>query len=215
VLAVDVPSREGAKRVFSRDSDTREYFESEVLMATEIVSVKAIAELIYLVRGQRVLLDRDLATLYAVETRVLNQAVKRNANRFPEDFMFRLSRQEIARISQSVTSLSGLKFSKQVHAFTEEGVAMLSSVLHSERAVQVNIAIMRAFVRLREILETNRQLARKFADLEARVGKHDEQIDSIIEAIRQLMVPPKKPRPEIGFHVREKATREYGVRKRN
>lgn len=129
--------------------------------------------------------------------------------------MFRLSRQEIARISQSVTSLSGLKFSKRVHAFTEEGVAMLSSVLNSERAVQVNIAIMRAFVKLREILETNRQLARKFDELEARVGKHDEQIGSIIEAIRQLMVPPEKPRREIGFHVREKATREYGVRKRN
>ena len=96
-------------------------------MTAEIVSVKAIAQVIYLVRGQRVLLDRDLAALYGVETRVLNQAVKRNANRFPEDFMFRLSRQEIARISQSVTSLSGLKFSKQVHAFTEAGVAMLSS----------------------------------------------------------------------------------------
>jgi hypothetical protein len=184
-------------------------------MTAEIVSIKAIAQVIYLVRGQRVLLDRDLAVLYGVETRVLNQAVKRNANRFPEDFMFQLSRQEIARISQSVTSLSGLKFSKQVHAFTEEGVAMLSSVLNSERAVHVNIAIMRAFVRLREILETNRELARKFEELEARVGKHDEQIGSIIEAIRQLMVPPEKPRPEIGFHVREKATREYGVRKRN
>jgi len=170
---------------------------------------------IYLVRGQRVLLDRDLAGLYGVETRVLNQAVKRNANRFPEDFMFRLSRQEIARISQSVTSLWGLKFSKQVHAFTEEGVAMLSSVLNSERAVQVNIAIMRAFVRLREMLETNRELARKFAELEARVGKHDEEIGSIIEAIRQLMFPPEKPEREIGFHVREKATREYGVRTRN
>ncbi len=174
-------------------------------MTSEIVSVKAIAQVIYLVRGQRVLLDRDLAALYGVETRVLNQAVKRNANRFPEDFMFRLSRQEIARISQSVTSLSGLKFSKQVHAFTEEGVAMLSSVLNSERAVQVNIAIMRAFVKLREILETNRELARKFAELEARVGKHDEQIGSIILAIRQLMVPPEKPRREIGFHVLEKS----------
>jgi hypothetical protein len=184
-------------------------------MTAEIVSVKAIAQVIYLVRRQRVLLDRDLAALYGVETRVLNQAVKRNANRFPEDFMFRLSRQEIARISQFVTSLSGLKFSKQVHAFTEEGVAMLSSVLNSERAVQVNIAIMRAFVKLREILETNRELARKFEELEARVGKHDEQIGSIIEAIRQLMAPPEKPRREIGFHVREKATREYGVRKRN
>ena len=92
---------------------------------------------------------------------------------------------------------------------------MLSSVLNSERAVQVNIAIMRAFVKLREILETNRELARKFAELEARVGKHDEQIGSIILAIRQLMVPPEKPRREIGFHVLEKATREYGVRKRN
>jgi hypothetical protein len=165
-------------------------------MTSEIVSVKAIAQVIYLVRGQRVLLDRDLAALYGVETRVLNQAVKRNANRFPEDFMLRLSRQEIARISQSVTSLSGLKFSKQVHAFTEEGVAMLSSVLNSERAVQVNIAIMRAFVKLRGILETNRELARKFDELEARVGKHDEQIGSIIEAIRQLMAPPEKPRRE-------------------
>lgn len=108
---------------------------------------------------------------------------------------------------KSVTSLWGLKFSEQVHAFTEEGVAMLSSVLNSERAVQVNIAIMRAFVKLREILETNRGLARKFAELEVRVGKRDEQIGSIIEAIRQVMVPPEKPRREIGFHVREKQPR--------
>jgi len=105
-------------------------------MTAEIVSVKAIARLIYLVRGQRVLLDRELAALYRVETRVLNQAVKRNTNRFPEDFMFRLSRQQIARISQSVTSVSGLKFSKRVHAFTEEGVATLSSVVNGERTVQ-------------------------------------------------------------------------------
>jgi ORF6N domain len=183
-------------------------------MAAEIISVKAIAQVIYLVRGRRVLLDRDLAALYGVETRTLNQAVKRNTTRFPDDFMFQLSRQEILRISQSVTSLSGLKFSKQVHAFTEEGVAMLSSVLNTERAVQVNIAIMRAFVKLRETLETNRELARKFAGLEARVGKHDEEIGSIIEAIRQLMVPPKTPRRQIGFHVREGATRGYRARRR-
>src|SRR6266567_8285963 len=182
-------------------------------MTSEIVSVKAIAQVIQFVRGQRVLLDRDLAALYGVETRVLNQAVKRNATRFPPDFMFRLSRQEIGRISQSVTSLSGLKFSKEVHAFTEEGVAMLSSVLQSQRAVQVNIAIMRAFVKLREALETNRELARKFAELEARVGKHDEEISAIIEAIRQLMAPPKTPRREIGFHVRERPPR-YRVRTR-
>ena len=92
-------------------------------------------------------------------------------------------------------------------AFTEQGVAMLSSVLNSERAVKVNIAIMRAFVKLRETLETNRELARKFSDLEKRVGKHDEKIAAIIEAIRQLMLPPEKPRREIGFHVREEAAR--------
>ena len=183
-------------------------------MRAEIIPVEAIAQVIYALRGQRVLLDRDLAALYGVETRALNQAVKRNAARFPSDFMFQLSRQEIGRISQSVTSLTGLKFSKQVRAFTEEGVAMLSSVLNSERAVQVNIAIMRAFVRLRQTLETNRALARKFAELEARVGKHDEEIGAIIEAIRQLMSPPKKPRREIGFHIREEATRGYRVRKR-
>jgi predicted RNA-binding protein YlqC (UPF0109 family) len=182
-------------------------------MRAEIIPVEAITRVIYALRGQRVLLDRDLAALYGVETRALNQAVKRNAARFPSDFMFQLSRQEIRRISQSVTSLSQLKFSKQVRAFTEEGVAMLSSVLNSERAVQVNIAIMRAFVKLRETLETNRELARKFAELEAHVGKHDEEIGAIIEAIRQLMAPPKKPRREIGFHVREGPTRGYRVRK--
>lgn len=183
-------------------------------MRAEIIPVEAIARAIYALRGQRVLLDRDLAALYGVETRALNQAVKRNGARFPSDFMFQLTRQEIGRISQSVTSLSQLKFSKQVRAFTEEGVAMLSSVLNSERAVQVNIAIMRAFVKLRETLGTNRELARKFAELEARVGKHDEEIGAIIEAIRQLMAPPKKPRREIGFHVREEATRGYRVRRR-
>src|SRR5947209_5761916 len=160
-------------------------------MSKEIVPVERIAQRILFLRGERVLLDRDLAALYGVETRALNQAVKRNANRFPGDFVFTLSRSEIVRISQTVTSSSGLKYSKQVRAFTEEGVAMLSSVLHSDRAVKVNIAIMRAFVKLRETLESNRELARKFAELEKRVGTHDEEIKAIIEAIRQLMTPPK------------------------
>jgi len=177
-----------------------------------IVSIERIQQRILYLRGQKVLLDRDLAMLYGVETRVLNQAVKRNADRFPQDFVFTLSRAEIGRISQIVTSFSGLKFSKQVAAFTEQGVAMLSSVLKSERAVKVNIAIMRAFVRLRGVLETNRELARKFVELEKRVGKHDEEIDAILEAIRQLMAPPEKPRREIGFHVRETAPR-YRTRK--
>ena len=133
-------------------------------------------------------------------------------NRFPDDFVFQLSREQIGRISQIVTSSSGLKFSKQVRAFTEQGVAMLSGVLNSERAVKVNIAIMRAFVRLSQTLETNRELAQKFADLERRVEKHDEDISAIIEAIRQLMAPREKPRREIGFHVRERTAR-YRTRK--
>ena len=176
-------------------------------MSKELIPVKRVAERILSLRGERVLLDRDLAALYGVETRALNQAVKRNKNRFPDDFVFVLSRDEIERISQIVTSSSGLKFSKQVRAFTEQGVAMLSSVLKSDRAAKVNIALMRAFVQLREALETNRELAGKFAELEKRVGKQDDDIGSIIDAIRQLMAPPEKPRREIGFHVREKAPR--------
>ena len=176
-------------------------------MSKLVVPLEQIAPRILSIRGQRVLLDRDLAALYGVETRALNQAVKRNPTRFPADFVFTLSRKEIGRISQIVTSFAGLKFSKQVHAFTEQGVAMLSSVLQSERAVKVNIAIMRAFVKLRETLETNRELARKFGELESRVGRHDEEIAAIIDAIRQLMAPPEKPRRQIGFHVREKAPR--------
>jgi hypothetical protein len=112
-----------------------------------------------------------------------------------------------------VTSSGALKFSKRVHAFSEQGVAMLSSVLRSERAVQVNIAIMRTFVQLRSALESNRELARKLAGLEERVGKHGEDIAAIIEAIRQLIAPEKRPRREIGFHVRETAPR-YGRRRK-
>jgi hypothetical protein len=176
-------------------------------MSKQIIPVEQIARKILYLRNRKVLLDRDLAALYGVETRVLNQAVKRNTNRFPDDSVFTLSRQEIARISQFVTSSGRLKFSKRVRAFTEQGVAMLSSVLNSERAVKVNIAIMRAFVKLRQTLETNRELARKFEELERRVGKHDEEIAAIFDAIRQLMAPPKQPRREIGFHVREKSAR--------
>ena len=198
-------------------------------MNKEIVPADQTALRIRNFRGEKVLLDFDLAALYGVETRVLNQAVKRNADRFPSDFMFQLSVEETEMISQRVTSSAGqtVSDSSQIvmspgkhrgkryrpYAFTEQGVAMLSSVLNSERAIKVNIAIMRAFVKLRQILETNRELAKKFSELERRVGKHDEEIDAILEAIRQLMAPPDRPRREIGFHVREKAPR-YPARKR-
>jgi hypothetical protein len=198
-------------------------------MNKEIVAADQIASRIRNFRGEKVLLDFDLAALYGVETRVLNQAVKRNADRFPSDFMFQLSVEETEMISQRVTSSMGqtVSDSSQIvmspskhrgtrycpYAFTEQGVAMLSSVLNSERAIKVNIAIMRAFVKLRQILETNRELAKKFSELEQCVGKHDEEIDAILEAIRQLMAPSDRPRREIGFHVREKAPR-YRARKR-
>jgi phage regulator Rha-like protein len=180
-------------------------------MSREIVHIDGIARSIFLLRGQKVMLDCDLATLYGVATKVLNQAVKRNRERFPEDFMFRLTGDEAELCwrsrSQVVTLKRGQNVKYPPYAFTEQGVAMLSSVLRSERAAKVNIAIMRAFVKLREMLETNRELARKFADLEGRVGKQDEEIAAIIEAIRQLMVPAQKPKREIGFHVRERTAR--------
>jgi len=127
-----------------------------------VIPIERVQQVIYLIRGQKVMLDRDLAQLYGVETRSLNQAVRRNAERFPADFMFELTREEIMRISQFVIS-SELKFSKNVFAFTQEGVAMLSGVLRSERAVHVNIAIMRAFVRLREAMASSKEFARKLS----------------------------------------------------
>jgi len=174
-------------------------------MKVKLIPTAKIAQRIHFMHGKRVMLDRDLAQLYGVETRALNQAVRRNRRRFPADFMFELTRQEIRNISQIVIS-SGIKHAPKVLVFTEQGVAMLSSVLHSERAVRVNIAIMRAFVQLRDLLDNNRELARRFEQLETRVGRHDGQITEIIEAIRQLLAAPPIPtKPkQIGFHVRER-----------
>ena len=169
--------------------------------------MRRIAQSIHFLRGEKVILGQDLALLYGVTVGALSQAVKRNRNRFPKDFVFQLTAEEFANLkSQFVISSWGGRRAFP-YAFTEQGVAMLSSVLKSDRAVNVNIAIMRAFVRLREALETNRELARKFAELDERVGKHDKEISAIIDAIRQLMAPTEKPRREIGFHVREKAPR--------
>lgn len=140
---------------------------------------------IRVLRGMRVILDADLADLYGVKTTVLNQAVSRNAERFPEDFMFRLTREEISRISQSVIS-SRLKYSKRVTAFTENGVAMLSGVLNSPRAVQANIEIMRAFTRLRGAHAIHRSVLKKLAVLERKVFGHEDQLAILAEAITEL-----------------------------
>jgi len=182
-------------------------------MKKEIIPVQQVAQAIRFVRGERILLDFDPAQLYGVTTGNLNKAVRRNRERFPTDFMFQLTAEETKSLIFQFGISKGRGGRRHFsHVFTEQGVAMLSSVLNSQRAVKVNIAIMRAFVKLRQILTTSRDLARKFSELERRVGKHDAEIAAIIEAIRQLMAPPEKPRREIGFHVREKTPR-YRVRK--
>jgi hypothetical protein len=155
------------------------------------------------VRGSRVMLDADLAALYEVEVKALNQAVKRNIERFPGDFMFQLTHEEAEFLrSQSVTLKSGRGQHRKYlpYAFTEQGVAMLSSVLRSQRAVQVNIEIMRAFVRLRRLLMSHADLAQKLAELEKR---YDAQFRVVFDAIRQLMTPPAPPKRRTGFAAKE------------
>jgi phage regulator Rha-like protein len=179
---------------------------------TELVSSERIEKSIFLVRGHKVMLDSDLAELYGVPTKVFNQAVKRNRDRFPSDFMFQLTIQEFDALrSQIVTLKAGRgRHRKYVpFVFTEQGVAMLSGVLRSKRAVQVNIEIMRAFVRLRQILSTHKELAKKLEELERRIEAHDEQIQAVFQAIRQLMTPPESNKRKIGFLVKEKAARYW------
>lgn len=167
----------------------------------ELVPQEKIERRIFVIRGQKVMLGMHLAELYGVETRTLIQAVKRNTERFPEDFMFKLTREEIMRISQIVISL---KYSKRAYVFTEQGVAMLSSVLRSKRAIQVNIAIMRAFVRLKQVLATHKELARKLKEIEKKVDRHDKYVIAMFEIIKELtkplpLPPPPKPKGPIGF----------------
>ena len=169
----------------------------------DLIPREVIENKIYLIRGHKVMLSTHLAKLYGVEAKVLIQAVKRNMDRFPDDFMFQLMDDEYKILkSQFVTSSWGGIRRANPYAFTEQGVAMLSSVLNSKRAIQVNIAIMRAFVRLKAVLSTHKELAHKLAELERKVEKHDVEIQSIFEAICQLMAPPpEKPKRRIGFHV--------------
>jgi len=164
-----------------------------------IVSIADIESRIFLIRGRKVMLSMDLAELYEVEPRILIQAVKRNAERFPPDFMFQLTLQEFTNLkSQFVISSWGGRRALP-YAFTEQGVAMLSGVLNSPRAIRVNIEIMRAFVKLREVLSASKELAHKLAQLEKKLEKHDSEITLIFDAIRKLMTPPAKSRRKIGF----------------
>jgi hypothetical protein len=154
---------------------------------------------ILLIRGHRVMLDADLAMLYGVTTKRLNEQVQRNKKRFPSDFMFQLALEEVERLRSQFATLKtgrGQHRKYRPYAFTEQGVAMLSTVLHSERAIQVNIAIMRAFVQLREMIGSNKALARRFNELEK---KYDSQFRIVFEAIRELMAEPESKIKRIGF----------------
>ena len=168
---------------------------------TDLITGETLEKAIYLIRGEKVMLDRDLALLYGVETKVLNRAVKRNLQRFPPDFMFQLTIEEAeilrCQIGTSNEGRGGRRYLPYV--FTEHGVAMLSTVLNSERAILVNIEIIRAFVKLRQMLASNAELSRRLDELER---KYDKQFRVVFDAIRQLMSTPVRNRKEIGFRSR-------------
>ena len=168
---------------------------------TDLIPVKNITDKIFIIRGQKVMLDRDLAELYGVETKRLKEQVRRNISRFPEDFMFELSEGEEALLRSQIATLEGKgKHSKYLSmAFTEQGVAMLSSVLHSKQAIKVNIAIMRIFVKMRETLAINKEFAEKLKNIEEQLSEHDEQFHMVFEAIKQLIRDDEKPKRKIGF----------------
>jgi len=177
----------------------------------EIIPMERVESKIYVIRGQRVMLDRDLAEFYGAKTFVLNQAVKRNIERFPADFMFQLNREESKALRSQIVILNGTavgpknsyrgRHSKYLpYAFTEQGLAMLSGVLHSQRAIQVNIAIMRAFVRLRQVLSDNKEIMKKIELLEKGYSTHDIEISGIIKLLKKLMEPVNTN--VIGFNVR-------------
>jgi hypothetical protein len=194
-------------------------FESQMTSPREISTVENTS---HLVRGQRVMLDSDLAAIYGVTTKRLNQQVRRNTNRFPADFAFQLTAEEFTNLrsqigtsslrSQFATSNKGGRRYRP-WAFTEHGAIMLASVLNSEIAVEGSIRVVRAFVRLREIISANAELGAKFAQLERRLDSHDEAIAQLFAAIRQLLAPLPEKKREIGFHVRERQGRYAAQRK--
>jgi len=170
-------------------------------MIQKNMPLEVVERQIIVVREERVILDADLAALYGVPTKVLNQAVRRNQNRFPEDFMFQLTAGEKAEVVTNCDHLQKLKYSTVLPlAFTEHGAIMAANLLNSQRAVDVSVLVVRAFVRLRQLISTHRDLARKLDELERKTEGHDQAIASIVEAIRQLMTaPPERPRKPIGF----------------
>ena len=170
-------------------------------MQKMLVPIEKIEQTILLIRGKKVILDYDLAKLFGVPTKALKQAVKRNENRFPTDFMFQLTKDEKIEVVTNCDHLTNLKFSPSLPmAFTEHGTIMVANLLNSAAAVNTSVFIVRAFVRMRESLSLNKEIAQKVAELERKVNVHDKSIKSIVGAIRQLMEPPKPKKNQIGFH---------------
>jgi len=190
-------------------------------MSKSIAPVEPVENLIQTIRGQRVILDADLARIYGVPTKVLNQAVKRNRKRFPSDFMFQLTATEAESArrsrSQTVTLKRGQNLKYRPYAFTEHGAIQAANVLSSEQAVQMGLFVVRAFVKMREALAHHRELAHTLAEVERtlteRLDDHEQIIASIVEELRQLMNPPKPARKQIGFHIRERAA-TYRVKRK-
>ncbi len=169
-------------------------------MNKTLIPAESIGQRILLIRGAKVMLDSDLAELYGVTTKALNQAVRRNIDRFPADFMFRLTKQEKQEVVTNCDHLAKLKFSSTLpYAFTEHGALMLGNVLKSERAIEVSLLVVRTFVQLREMLSSHKELAVKLEALERKIGSHDQAIAGLIDAIRQLMAPPAQNKRSIGF----------------
>jgi hypothetical protein len=180
-----------------------------MFMANE-PAIAPVAEMdgkIHLIRGQRVMLDSDLAAVYGVTTKRLNEQLKRNFDRFPADFAFRLTLEEVQAMRSQIATASKRNTRYRPWAFTEHGAIMLAAVLNSPRAVEMSVFVVRAFVQMREVLASNRQLAAKLDALEKRVGGHDQVIANLVAAIRQLLeaAGDEKPKREIGFHIREQA----------
>jgi phage regulator Rha-like protein len=164
---------------------------------TSLIPEETIEGKILLIRGKKIMLDSELAVLYGIETKQLTRQVRRNIDRFPDDFMFRLTKEEFLRCQIGTSKSGGRRYPP--YAFTEHGILMLSSVLNSKKAIQVNIQIMRTFVKLRQILSTNKELVHKLSQLERKTEKHDAAIQAIFKAIQQLMAPPEKPKKRIGY----------------
>jgi hypothetical protein len=170
-------------------------------MPSKVITTEIISNKIYFIRSRKIMFDRDLAALYGVTTGNLNKAVKRNVERFPADFMFQLSPGEAESSRFQFGSLKrGKNYKYLPYAFTEQGIAMLSSVLRSKRAIEVNIVIMRTFVRIREILVSHKELALKLNEMEQKLAKHDKEILAILQVIRRLIMEEEKPKTKIGFH---------------